>query len=348
MSMTDRRGELYVRIGSQLTEILLSDIDPVQVMFDDEQLLMDFYGEFNTAPTAFDAVLRYLDAALQKDPSMKFIEIGAGTGATTELVLNTIGKPSNAPRCEQYVSTDLSPSFFDKARERFDMLECMSYRTLNIEQDPCSQNYEAAAYAVVIATNVLHATRDLATTLRNTRKLLKPGGKLVLVEMTAQNRTWIGFAFGLLPGWWLSSENYRQLSPCISEQNWNQVLVQNGFSGTDVVFNDYQADESRGWSAMISTASNDEVPVSELPKTTIVLDVASDSQRAVAETIGEQWKGEGGSIDSCSLPNVVSLEDIGSRHFILILDLEKPLLNNIQPDSFEGLRKLLTEAEGIL
>jgi len=341
MSKNSKRGELYAKVGLHLTKVLLGDLNPLKLLFSDEQLLTDFYEEINTSSTAFDAVLSYLDAAIQKDPGMKFLEIGAGTGATTATIIKTIGTPGNAPRYREYVFTDISLSFFNKARERFNMQKQLSYRILNIEQDPIAQGYVAGEYDVIIAAMVLHATRNLETTLRNVRRLLKPGGKLILMELTAPNRTWTGFVFGLLPGWWLSSESYRQLSPCITEQDWNDVLCRSGFSGTDLVFKDYQAEECRGWSVMVSTASFEITTLPQVPRVTVILDTQLSSQRAIAEELGRQLEAQGGSIDMCRLSEAGFLKDINARHFVLIRDLESPMLRNLDPESFSALQTLL-------
>lgn len=334
MSKSGKRGELYTKMGPNLTQILLGDLSPLQLLFGDEQLLTGFYEEINTSSTALDAVSSYLDAAIQKDPGMNFLEIGAGTGATTATILKTLSTHYNAPRYGQYIFTDLRPSFFDKARKQFNTQKNLSYRTLDIEEDAVAQGYEAEQYDVVIATMVLHATRNLATTLRNVRRLLKPGGKLIVVELTAPRMTWTGFVFGLLPGWWLSSESYRQLSPCISEQDWNDVLVQSGFSGTDLVFKDYQAEACRVWSAMVSTLSLEAAPLPETPVATVILDKRLSSQQAVADEFGRQLVVHGGSIETCTILEVVSMEDMSKRRFVLIHDLESPLLRNIVPEFF--------------
>ena len=53
-------------------------------------------------------------------------------------------------------------------------------------------------YDVVIATNVLHATRDIRQTLRNAKAVMKANGVLLLNEMIGKN-TFIHLTFGLLP-----------------------------------------------------------------------------------------------------------------------------------------------------
>ena len=60
----------------------------------------------------------------------------------------------------------------------------MAFKMLDIEHSPTPQGFEAYSYDLVIAANVIHATSSLQTTLENTRQLLKPGGLLILVEIT--------------------------------------------------------------------------------------------------------------------------------------------------------------------
>ncbi|KAL8770831.1 MAG: hypothetical protein Q9194_005051, partial [Teloschistes cf. exilis] len=348
MATVSRNVDIFVKIGLQLPQILLGEVDALQILFEDEQLLANLYSELISDSSAFDAVSTYLDAVVQKQPSMSFLEIGAGTGATTDLILNTIGTPANASRYREYVFTDLSSSFFGKAQERFGTRKRMSYRTLNIEQDPLDQGFDGEGYDVVIASMVLHATQSLIETLKNVRKLLKPGGKLILVEFVAPEKTWVGFVFGLLPGWWLSSESYRNLSPCIVEQDWNDLLMQTGFSGVDIEFKDYEAEACRSWSALIATASPDVTQTPQASKATVILDTRSSEQQHMAEELGHSLKQQGNSVDMCTLLEAASFEDISTRHFIMIRDLETPLLPEVDTESFTALQRLLTSAGRIL
>lgn len=123
------------------------------------------------------------------------------------------------PRFQRYDYTDISPSFFEKAKDLFkEYGDRVRYKTLDIEKDPSDQGYSAGTYDVVFAANVIHATKDLSTTLRNARKLLKPKGKRILLEVFNSELLRTGFAFGLLSGWWLSTEETRQRSPILFEK----------------------------------------------------------------------------------------------------------------------------------
>ena len=107
-------------------------------------------------------------------------------------------------RFSHYDFTDVSVNFFDEARSRFSAWgELIEYRKLDIENDIIDQGYEEGTYDLVVACQVLHATKNIDTTMSHVRTLLKPGGKLVLVETTHDSHD-IQLIFGVLPGWWLS------------------------------------------------------------------------------------------------------------------------------------------------
>jgi SAM-dependent methyltransferase len=115
------------------------------------------------------------------------------------------GDTDSIPHFAHYDFTDVSSGFFEKARERFGPWgDLISYKKLNIETDPEAQGFENGAYDLIVACQVLHATKAMEITMANVRKLLKPGGKLIMVE-TTHDVLDIQLIFGVLPGWWLST-----------------------------------------------------------------------------------------------------------------------------------------------
>lgn len=84
-----------------------------------------------------------------------------------------------------YTYTDVSVGFFEKAAELFTAYkDRMTFKVLDVEKSPSTQGYETGTYDVIIASNVLHATTSMQRTLEHTRQLLKPGGYLMLLEIT--------------------------------------------------------------------------------------------------------------------------------------------------------------------
>ena len=139
---------------------------------------------------------------------------------------------SHIPRFGEYMYTDISSSFFEGAKERSQIYSNrMKHAILNIEEDRLEQGFEPENFYMVVCCLVLHATAHLNTALQNTRKLLKPGGKLVLVESSNTDCSRASFVFSLLPGWWLGTENKRTWGPLLLDVEWHDTLLANGFSG---------------------------------------------------------------------------------------------------------------------
>ncbi|EKV04975.1 Polyketide synthase-nonribosomal peptide synthetase [Penicillium digitatum] len=202
---------------------------------------------------ANEGIRATLQQITHKFPRTQILEIGAGTGATTSSVLNAIGNAY-----ESYTYTDISTGFFEDATERFcEHSQKMVFKTLDIEKPVVNQGYTERSYDIIIAANVLHATRKLDATLQNVRSLLKPGGFLVLVEVTGHEVLRLTFIMGGLPGWWLGEEDGRRLHPGITPMEWDLMLQATGFSGVDLVYHDLADGRKHCTSLLVSQAVDD-------------------------------------------------------------------------------------------
>lgn len=225
----DAEAELLDHCGSVLAEVLQGKIDPVQVLFPDgdSTLVSRVYLEAFVLREMNIMVQKTLSLALSRLPpaqGCRILEIGAGTGSTALSFL-----PHLPPDRTEYTFTDVSPAFVREAEEKFRDYPFVRYGVLNIEQDPAAQGFESHHYDFVVATNVFHATRDLADTLRNARQLLAPGGMLVFLEVTAPVR-WIDLVFGLTQGWWrFTDTDLRPSYPLVSAAKWIELLYGCGF-----------------------------------------------------------------------------------------------------------------------
>lgn len=154
---------------------------------------------------------------------------GAGTAGATRYFLN-----SERISFSSYTFTDISTAFFEQAAKEFERhADKMDFRPLDIRRHPGEQEFKPNLYDLVIASNVLHATPKLEETLANVRSLLKPGGRLIVIEVAHREHTRIGFIFGLFSDWWAGHTEGRVLEPFISYDRWDEVLKKTGFSGVD-------------------------------------------------------------------------------------------------------------------
>ncbi|PYH78069.1 polyketide synthase [Aspergillus uvarum CBS 121591] len=358
-----KRGLLVSILCKNLMEIL---DDPLSHLFKDN-LLTDVYSEMLYGLPAATALTRYIDALAHKNPRMNILEIGAGTGAMTELCIKALASPDtdNAPRYSQWDFTDISSSFFPDAVNRFKTEKRrMNFRVLDIEQDPETQGFGSGSYDLVVAFLVLHATADLAVSLRNVRKLLKVGGKLMLFEITHPDPVRASFVFGLFEGWWRGKESYRQSHPCVDVNRWESLLKESGFSGCELAIDDY-VESSCHEGALIVASAVPSVTNAEATRTNmarakpsapftqkevnIILNTANPRQVALAEILSEL-------LDQTRVLHAVKrgLEDIKKRDLsfgildISLLDFDFPFTYNMEAEEYEGLQRLITTTTNLI
>ncbi|KAI0376971.1 putative polyketide synthase [Hypomontagnella monticulosa] len=255
LKSTGRLGEIYVEFGTYLVDIFRGERDALETLLEGN-ILKEYYDLFNQDVKFFGPLHTYLDTLAHKNPGMKILEVGAGTGATTRHILNTLAiNTLNGPFCRfsQYDFTDISPSFLEKASTEFGKLSKMNFRLFDVENNPIEQGYDEDSYDLVIAVNVLHGTKSLQDSLTNVRKLLTKDGKLIVVEITDPD-SMIGHSiFGFLPGWWQSTEIWRRNGPIASLPQWCRELQLSGFTGIDSVFHDFDSEKHRFASLFVSS-----------------------------------------------------------------------------------------------
>jgi acyl transferase domain-containing protein len=227
-------AELLHRCGSHIAAVLTGECDPLSLLFpaDDSVSATNLYSDALGARLMNELARNTIRHLLELAPErqLRVIEIGAGTGSTTAALL-----PVFDPERTRYTVTDVVPLLVSRARDRFAHYGFAEFEVLDIERSPRSQGFEEHSFDVVFAARVLHATRDIVESVRHARELLKPGGILVLLELTGRLR-FLDLIFGLTDGWWrFADAPLRVEHPLISTAEWQQVLAANGFSESAVL-----------------------------------------------------------------------------------------------------------------
>jgi cation diffusion facilitator CzcD-associated flavoprotein CzcO/SAM-dependent methyltransferase len=243
-------GEVIARMGPEIVNILTGKTHALAHIMRDDLLFRIYLSDEGRRANRYMAEYARILTSQRRD--LRILEIGAGTGGTTSEVLN-LCSPNGQSFCAKYMYTDLSPGFFNAAKASLKKWEpLLTFKVLNIEEDPASQGFEEHTYDLIVAANVIHATARLTNTLSNVRKLLKPGGVFGLVELTSLT-PFYNLAFGPLSGWWAGVDEGRTESPLQSPQQWNHLLKHTGFSGVDLAAYDLPGPE-RHSCLLLSTA----------------------------------------------------------------------------------------------
>ncbi|KAF5503339.1 Reducing polyketide synthase [Colletotrichum fructicola] len=286
-------------------------------------------------------------------PRCDILEVGAGTGGATQAMFTGLGGAYGS-----YTFTDISSGFFPQAKIKFAAeVRRMIFKTLDIETDVVDQALTPATYDIIVASNVLHATRDIEASLKNVRKLLKPGGFLLLLEVTSVDKVLVPYLMGAVPGWWYFEDRWRKdtFSPLLTTGKWHEVLQASGFqTGTEHIFRDMEHPEDHLSSVMLARATDEDwmafrecVPTSttEFSANSLVI-VKGKEENAISHGMALELKTRilGVCGDRVTVTIVDGLQTaaasslLPSSMVIVLSDIESPLLGSPTSADWEALK----------
>jgi 3-oxoacyl-(acyl-carrier-protein) synthase len=219
----------YLRhCGALLGDVLRGRVSPLETLFPG--------GSFELADGLYrhSAMMRYVHglaaeaigaaaaSARSAGRGLRIMEVGGGSGATTACLLPLLDGAAS------YVFTDVSDLFLTRAQALFAAAGMVSARRFDMDRDPAEQDFAAAAFDLILATNAVHASIDLPRALGRLRGLLRPGGALLLIESTL-DLAWFDMSTGLIEGWQHFADAARGDQPLLSAPQWRQVLAEAGF-----------------------------------------------------------------------------------------------------------------------
>jgi SAM-dependent methyltransferase/acyl carrier protein len=186
---------------------------------------------------------------------IRVLEVGGGLGLLARRLL-----PRLKGHQFEYLYTDLSRAFVEQAKQRFraDEYPFVNFRVLDITNDPCPQGIESHRYDIVLGFDVFHATPDLRRSLTQAKKLLRPGGALLLLESESAPH-WTNMLWGITPQWWHFADlNVRRSVPQIRRNEWEALLREVGFDG--VTSTPWADDEHSDYNVLVARTSPEDGP----------------------------------------------------------------------------------------
>lgn len=250
--------ELVQRCGSYLAGILRGDVDALDVLFPggSSAQMEAIYRDAPMNRTFNILVGRAVAAAVADTPAgrpLRVLEVGAGSGATTAVILEALGT-----RAVDYVFSDISPAFFAKAREQFGRRSSLRCLAFDASRDPAAQGFDDNTFDIIVAANVVHATADLEVTVTNLRRLLAGGGQLILLEATTRER-FADLTVGFTPGWWAFDDVDRRSDyALLTRDGWRDLLDDVGFAASAVAPSEERAPMLRREAVVLASAPSSE------------------------------------------------------------------------------------------
>ena len=223
--------DLVVRCGSELASVLTGGIDGHELVFPGGQSseMTSLYRDSTPAQIFNEMVAGVVKRVVEirGAADTRILEVGGGTGATTQYIFNTLDNSTHSALSE-YLFTDISPLLVRRAQQKFLDWKCFHSKTFNLEQSAKEQGI-AGTFNVIVAVNVIHATSDITATVNSLKRLLSPDGTLVMVEVIGKQR-WADITVGLLDGWWnFVDRHIRPEYPALAIGQWDDLLEGQGF-----------------------------------------------------------------------------------------------------------------------
>ncbi|KAI0154669.1 hypothetical protein GGR57DRAFT_466287 [Xylariaceae sp. FL1272] len=245
-------------VGSNLAGCLTGKTNGIQTVFGDKEakrILEDIYAFWPLFRTPTLVLGDFMTRAMTNAAGggkFRILEVGAGTGGTTGYLVNLL---RNHGISFEYVFTDISSSLVAAGRQKFKGIEGMTFEVLDIEQMPKAEYRQA--FHCILASNTIHATRDLDVSLRNLRAMLRADGALTLIEITRQV-FWLDLVFGQFEGWWLFEDG--RSHALMNEEDWASRMRAAGFD--QVLWSDGRSPESKTVRtiAAFPSCSHDSIP----------------------------------------------------------------------------------------
>ncbi|MFV2175671.1 amino acid adenylation domain-containing protein [Actinomadura sp. LOL_016] len=250
----------YLRSNTEaLPALLTGEQDPVALLLPD--------GRTDVADALYrdDLMVRYLNRGVStiveslatessSAAGLRMLEVGAGTGATTEPVLEALGGIE-----VDYLFTDVSRYFLPSARARFGAYPGIRFGVVDIDVDMRAQGLAPNSFDIVLAAGVLENSRDPAAALDRLSDLLAPGGWMVLTEPTLEH-PWIlaSQAFMMTP-----PEDAARLSGAsyLDRDQWLTLLAEAGAVETVCLPDDEHVLAPQGLHLFAARFKADRVPV---------------------------------------------------------------------------------------
>ncbi|KAI4228292.1 MAG: hypothetical protein L6R36_001722 [Xanthoria steineri] len=260
-------------------------------------------------------------------PNIRILEIGTGRGSSARDILADLTLPSGEIRCSKYTFTATG---FISAKDQQTLFPNMEFVTLDISQDPWEQGFEDRQYDLVVATNVLHTTKNIRRSLVNIKKLLHPAGRLLLQELCPRSR-WVNYIFGVLPGWWCGSMDNRADEPYIGRERWESELCAAGFDPVEVAILDSEAPYHLN-AIMVARPSSTKNAGKRV--TLLCRDKGDDGD---ATRIRSQLLKNGHEVDTCTIED----RPPSGQDVISLLDRDGPFFEKMDSARFQAFKQFL-------
>ncbi|KAI1372084.1 hypothetical protein F4677DRAFT_433407 [Hypoxylon crocopeplum] len=327
-------------LGDNLVAIARGEVSATDVAI--RANLKEWYANGFGIATSTTHLARTLKQLVHRYPDMNILELRADVDAATKAIFHEIGS-----KFASYTVATRVSEYLDPTSAWIEMYEDkISFKPLDISKDLQEQGFSEMSYDLIVAPISLRETSDLDQTLRNARRLLRPGGHLVVLELLPSRSPFFGITFGTL-----QAESWLTLA------DWDSLLRDTGFSGVDT--NTSEEDGATPFAVFVSQAMDDRIgflrePLS-LPfpgsasdimiKDLVILSAKSLKSTRLANQISTALKPYYGSFKIVySLSDFLHIDFSPQTVVLSLADLDVSIFKQLHNAKWEALKKVVLHA----
>ncbi|KAF2871202.1 hypothetical protein BDV95DRAFT_443995, partial [Massariosphaeria phaeospora] len=324
LSAQSKEAERMVFSGKMLLKIIRDEFDPLEIANEPQVIPEELQQQLES----------YVSLVAHKTPGMSILEVGMGAPSVTRRLIESL-YPNDVkhgkPVFSQYDCTDRSQEAVDRIKDglaEFSETGPVKIKQLNLELDLENQGFDLENYDLVLLDSDQYTT-GLNPILNQTRKILKPGGRLILLKRTRSDSLVTQFTQGLLPRWWVDQES-RDMLP--SPTQISEELLKAGFSG--------QRQLNPQSELIAHLASTSEVVDSQLADqiVTLVVDSNSSLQSDVASCVESILERQGAMTVILPFDKLKTGPDLTNRLVVFLPEVERSIIQNLEESSYDTLK----------
>jgi SAM-dependent methyltransferase len=167
-----------------------------EIIFSSNKMVLwnDYFSNNNSGYSVYNhlgalGVIKWLP----KKNKIKLLELGGGTGSSSEILISKLKERHVISNIEEYIFSDISPVFLragniaimKNAPQDFQY----SLKTIDFNKPLIKQGIKTNDLDIVYGVNTLHVAKNLTRTLREIHNVIKPGGLIIISECVRDNPT---------------------------------------------------------------------------------------------------------------------------------------------------------------
>ncbi|MGM7636981.1 Gfo/Idh/MocA family oxidoreductase [Bacillus sp. Hm123] len=181
--------DYFYRHAELLGDLIAGKQSAVQLLFQDGEMNIatSLYKDTMIAHYLNKEVANIVTAQIAIKNEVNFLEIGAGTGATTTVVIDSILKNQLQNNINCYLFSDISSYFINEAKKTFQHINWLEYMKLDIENVKDVSLIENGSQDIILAAGVLNNVKNTKEILSMLQLLLKKDGLVLLTEADGES-----------------------------------------------------------------------------------------------------------------------------------------------------------------